>query len=108
MGIAGMAAGLAGAVLGGLDAGDTSGVADRRRGACCSPSMAPLFGLGVGMILRHSSLAISIVLVWALSLENLIQGFAPPTLSRFLPFSAANGLLGIRRPATPTRPSPPP
>ena len=58
--------------------------------------MAPLFGLGIGMIVRHGAAAISIVLVWALVAENLIQGFAPPRLSRLLPFSAANGLLGIQ------------
>ena len=59
-------------------------------------SLAPLFGLGVGMILKHGAMAVSSVLVWALVLENLIRGFAPPTFSRYLPFSAANGLLGIR------------
>jgi ABC-2 type transport system permease protein len=97
MGIAGMTAGFAGAVLGGLDAGDTSGVlASAARGLLLT-SMAPLFGLGVGMILRHGAMAVSFVLVWALVLENLIRGFAPPTLSRFLPFSAAAGLLGIRQ-----------
>ena len=59
--------------------------------------MASLFGLGVGMILKHSAIAISTVLIWALLLENLIRGFAPPTVSRYMPFSAAAGLLGIRQ-----------
>lgn len=36
------------------------------------------------------------VLVWALVLENLVRGFGTPALSRLMPFSAANGLLGIR------------
>ena len=74
MGIAGMAAGLGGAVLGGLDAGDTSGMATTALWGLLLTSMAPLFGLGVGMIVRHSAAAISIVLVWALVAENLIQG----------------------------------
>jgi hypothetical protein len=34
-------------------------------------------------------------LVWAFVLENLFRALAPPTVSRFLPFSAANGLLNI-------------
>jgi hypothetical protein len=96
MGIAGMAAGLGGAVLGGLDAGDTSGMAATALWGLLLTSVAPVFGLGVGLIVRHSSAATSIVLVWALVAENLIRGFAPPTLSRLLPFSAANGLLGIQ------------
>jgi ABC-2 type transport system permease protein len=96
LGIAGMAAGLAGAVLGGLDAGDTSGVAATVLWGVFLTSMAPLFGLGVGLILKHGAMAVSSVLIWALLLENLIRGFASPTFTRYLPFSAANGLLGIR------------
>jgi len=95
MGIAGMVAGFSGAVLGGLDTGETSGMAATALWGLLLTSLAPLFGLGVGMIIRHSSAAVSIVLVWALVLENLFRGFAPPTVSRFLPFSAANGLLDI-------------
>jgi ABC-2 type transport system permease protein len=96
MGIAGMAAGFGGAVLGGLDAGDTSGVAATVVWGLLLTTLAPIVGLGVGMIVRHSPAATSIVLVWALVVENLIRSFAAPTLSRLLPFSAANGLLGIR------------
>ena len=97
MGIAGMAGGFAGAVLGGLDTGDTSSVAATVLWGLFLTSMAALFGLGVGLILKHSAIAISTVLIWALLLENLIRGFAPPTVSRYLPFSAAAGLLGIRQ-----------
>ena len=71
MGIAGMVAGFGGAVLGGLDAGDTSGVAATALWGLLLTAMAPVLGLGVGMIVRHSSAAISIVLVWALVVENL-------------------------------------
>ncbi len=97
MGIVGMTAGFAGAVLGGLDAGDSSGVAATVLWGLFLTSMASLFGLGVGMILKHGAMAVSSVLIWALVLENLIRGFAPPTVSRYLPFSAAAGLLGIRQ-----------
>jgi len=54
-----------------------------------------VFGLGAGMIIRHSSAAISTALVWTLVVENLFRGFASPKISRYLPFSAANGLLEI-------------
>ncbi len=96
MGIAGMAAGFGGAVLGGLDAGDMSGAAATALWGLFLTSLAPVLGLGVGMIVRHSAAAVSTVLVWALVAENIIKGFAPPTVSRFLPFSAATGLLGIK------------
>ena len=97
MGVAGMAAGFAGAVLGGLDTGDTSGVVTTALWGLFLTSMASLLGLGVGMILKHGAMAVSTVLIWALVLENLIRGFAPPTVVRYLPFSAASGLLGIRQ-----------
>jgi hypothetical protein len=95
MGIAGMVAGLGGAVFGGLAAGDTSGMGATAAWGLLLTTMAPVFGLGIGMIIRHSSVAISFVLVWALVVENLIKGFAPAGLSRLMPFSAANGLLDI-------------
>ena len=40
-------------------------------------------------------------LVWAFVLENLFRAFAPPTTTRFLPFSAANGLLDIQTTSDP-------
>jgi hypothetical protein len=96
MGVAGMLAGYAGAVLGGLDTGDASGVPAAVAWGLLLTVMAPLFGLGLGMILQHGSMAVSALAVWAFVLENLIRSFAPPSVSRFLPFSAANGMLGIR------------
>ncbi|MEO5724778.1 MAG: ABC transporter permease [Ilumatobacteraceae bacterium] len=96
MGIAGMAAGLGGAVLGGLKAGDTSGSLATAMWGLLLTALAPMLGLGIGLIIRHGAAAITIVLVWALVAENLIKGFAPATFSRFLPFSAATGLLGIK------------
>ena len=61
--------------------------------------MASLFGLGVGMILKHGAAATSSVLIWALVLENLIRGFAPPTWSRPTRPSAPRAVCsGIRQP----------
>jgi ABC-2 type transport system permease protein len=96
LGAAGMAAGYVGAVLGGLEAGDTSGVPATIGWALLITALAPVFGLGVGIVLRHSALSVSVLLVWAFVLENLIRGFASPSIARFLPFSAVNGLLGTR------------
>jgi ABC-2 type transport system permease protein len=95
MGVLGMVAGFSGAVLGGLEMGDTSGMRVTALWGLLLTTLAPVFGLGAGMIIRHSSAAISTALVWTLVVENLFRGFASPKISRFLPFSAANGLLDI-------------
>jgi ABC-2 type transport system permease protein len=95
MGALGMVAGFSGAVIGGLDMGNTSGMAATALWGLLLTSMAAVFGLGAGMIIRHSAAAISTALVWTLVVENLFRGFASPKVSRFLPFSAANGLLEI-------------
>jgi hypothetical protein len=95
MGALGMVAGFTGAVLGGLAMGDTSGMPATASWGLLLTSLAAVFGLGAGMIIRHSSAAISTALVWTLVVENLVRGFASAQVSRFLPFSAANGLLQI-------------
>ncbi|MCU1504540.1 MAG: hypothetical protein JWM12_3894 [Ilumatobacteraceae bacterium] len=96
MGIIGMAAGLGGAVIGGLEAGDTSGSIATAGWGLLLTTLAPMLGLGIGMIVRHSAGAITGVLVWALVIENIIKGFAPASITRFMPFSAAAGLLNIK------------
>lgn len=95
MGAAGMLAAVSGALLGGLDAGDTSEMPATAISGLMLTSVAAVFGLGVGLIVRHSSAAITMTLVWAFVVENLVRVFAPATVYRFLPFSAANGLLSI-------------
>jgi uncharacterized integral membrane protein len=101
MGVAGMLAGVTGGLLGGLDAGDTSGMPATTTWGLLLTTVAAIFGLGIGMVVRHSSAAISMTLVWAFVIENLFRAFAPPTVSRFLPFSAANGLLSIETTSDP-------
>ena len=95
LGAAGMAASFGGAVLGGLDLGDTSTMTATTIWALVYTSLAAVLGLGVGMIIRHSSGAISGLLVWGLVVENLLTLFVPAQAYRFLPFYAGNGLLGI-------------
>lgn len=96
MGVAGIIAGFASAVASGMDMGDTSGLAVAAAWGLVLTSLAAVLGVGIGMIIRHSSAAVSTALVWTFVLENLIRSMAPAKLSRFLPFSAANGLLSIR------------
>lgn len=101
MGVVGMIAGLSGGVLGGLEAGDTSGMAATAAWGLMLTSVAAVLGLGIGMIVRHSSAAISMTLVWTFVIENLFRSFAPPTVYRFLPFNPPNGLLGIETTSDP-------
>jgi ABC-2 type transport system permease protein len=96
LGATGMAAGFAGAVIGGLDMGDTSGMARTALWAVLYTSLSAVLGLGVGMIVRHSAAAISGLLMWSLVVENLLRSFAPATAARFLPFNAGNALLAIK------------
>jgi ABC-2 type transport system permease protein len=96
MGVLGMAGGLSGTILGGLDRGDTSGMAATALWGLLLTTLAPVLGLGIGMILRHGAAAVSILLVWAFVLENLARALIPADAARFMPFSAANGLLGIQ------------
>ena len=96
MGVVGIIAGLTSAVASGMDMGDTSGLAVAAAWGLVLTSLAAVLGVGIGMIIRHSSAAVSTALVWTFVLENLIRSMAPAKLSRFLPFSAANGLLSIR------------
>lgn len=95
LGAAGMAASVGGAVLGGLELGDASAMAATTLWALLFTGLSALLGLGVGMIVRHSSAAISALLVWGLVVENLLTLFLSEQVSRFLPFVAGNNLLGI-------------
>ena len=95
LGTIGMVTGAAGAALGGLAAGDTSGVAGKVAWALAFTTTASLLGLGVGLVVRHSAAAISGLLVWWLVAENLLLAFLPETVSRFLPFTAGGMLLGV-------------
>ena len=78
MGVAGMIAGLLGGVLGGLDAGDTSGMPATAAWGLMVTTVAAIFGLGIGMIVRHSSAAISMTLVWVFVIENLLRELRTP------------------------------
>ncbi|TCC44827.1 hypothetical protein E0H73_45240 [Kribbella pittospori] len=95
LGAAGMATGFGGALLGGLAMGDTSAMAATALWALLFTALSAMLGLGVGMIVRHSSGAISALLVWGLVVENLLTLFLSEQVSRFLPFVAGNNLLGI-------------
>lgn len=95
LGTAGMVAAATGALIGGLELGDTATAAPTALYALLFTSLAALIGLGIGMIARHSAAAISGLLVWWFVGENLIRAFAPASVSRFLPFDAGYRLLGV-------------
>lgn len=95
LGAAGMTTAAAGALIGGLQIGDTAAAAPTALYALLFTSLAALIGLGIGMIARHSAAAISGLLVWWFVGENLIRAFAPASVSRFLPFDAGYRLLGV-------------
>lgn len=96
MGALGIAGGLAGGVMSGMDTGDMSGAVPGVAWALVLTTLAPVLGLGIGLIVRHAAGAATTVLVWALAVETIVRGMVPATISRLLPFSAAHGLLGTR------------
>lgn len=95
LGAIGLAAGVVGAVLGGLGAGDTGSMVATAGWALLFTCIASVLGLGVGLIVRHSAAAISGLIVWWLVIENLLWAFLPETATRFLPFYAGGALLGV-------------
>jgi ABC-2 type transport system permease protein len=93
IGATGLVAGFGGAVLAGLDAGDTSSLAATISWALLFTTLSAVLGLGVGMIVRNSTAAIGGILVWGFVVENLLNLFLPVEVTRFLPFFAGNKLL---------------
>jgi len=95
MAVAGIAAGFVGALLGGLEIGDTGTMATSTMWAMLYTSLAAVLGVGVGMIVRQSAMAVSGLLVWIFLVEGLLDLFLPVRVSRFLPFLAGNRLIAI-------------
>jgi ABC-2 type transport system permease protein len=93
IGATGLVAGFGGAVLAGLDAGDTSSLAATISWALLFTTLSAVLGLGVGLIVRNSTAAIGGILVWGFVVENLLNLFLPVEIARFLPFFAGNKLL---------------
>src|SRR5688500_5610923 len=93
IGATGLLAGFGGAVLAGLDAGDTSILAATISWALLFTTLSAVLGLGIGMIVRNSTAAIGGILVWGFVVENLLNLFLPVEVARFMPFFAGNKLL---------------
>jgi ABC-2 type transport system permease protein len=93
IGATGLVAGFSGAVLAGLDAGDTSALAATISWALLFTTLSGVLGLGIGMVVRNSTAAIGGLLVWGFVVENLLNLFLPVEVARFLPFFAGNKLL---------------
>ena len=95
LGAAGLAVGIAGAKVAGLRMGDTAAIVETSLWALLYVSLATLLGLGVGMIARNGTAAISGLLVWWLVVESLFTVVVDPRISRFMPFAAGNGLVAF-------------
>lgn len=93
LGAAGLGTGFGGAAIAGIGMGNTSTVAATAGWALLFTSLSAVFGLGIGMILRHSTAAIGGILIWGFVVENLFTVFLPEEVARFLPFIAGNHLL---------------
>ena len=93
LGAAGLAVGFGGAVIAGLEAGDTSSLVGAIGWALLFTTMSGVLGLGIAMIVRNSTAAIGGFLVWGFVLENLFRLFLAEEVARFLPFVAGNHLL---------------
>lgn len=96
MGVLGILGSLVAGFAGGLPRGDFSGAAAGTAWALVLTTLAAVLGLGIGLLVRHSAGAVTATLVYALAVENLVRGMAPVNVSRWLPFHAANRLLGTR------------
>ncbi len=99
LGSTGLIAGLVGASISDIETGDASTILGTSLWATLFVSLAAVLGLGIGMIARNSTVAISGLLVWWLVVENMLNAFIDPRLARFLPFVAGNGLLPLDDPA---------
>lgn len=95
LGVVGMATGFVGALAGGIEVGDTSGVMTTVLWGLLYTVGSALLGLGVGMVVRHSAGAVSGLLVWWLVVESLVVQFAPAEVVRFVPFDTGFRTLGI-------------
>lgn len=62
-------------------------------GALAATAIGGLVGVGIGSLLPNQTLAVTITLIWALTLEALLVGFAPE-VGRWLPGGAASSLSG--------------
>ena len=93
LGAAGVAAGFGGAVIAGLEGGDTSSVATTIGWALLFTTLSAVLGLGISMVVRNSTAAIGGLLVWSFVVENLFRLFLADEIARFLPFVAGNHLL---------------
>lgn len=93
LGVTGMAAGFAGAAIGGAELGGGSHLVTRALWAALYIVLAALIGLGVGMIVRHSAAAIAGLLMWSFVAESLFAPLLPDGVLHLLPFSAGYRLL---------------
>jgi ABC-2 type transport system permease protein len=93
LGAVGLAAGYLGAWITSIPVGDTSAILSTVGWAIGFSTLAAVLGLGIGMITRMSTAAVSGLLVWWLVVENLVSLFLAERFVRFMPFTAGNNMI---------------
>lgn len=96
--VAGIIAGIAGASVSGLPIGSTSAIAADVPWAMGYTVLAALLGLGVGLLVRSTAVAIAGVMIWGYVIEMLLTLFLPVEIARFLPFLAGDRMLDVPSP----------
>lgn len=93
--LVGQIGGIVGGLVAGTPTGDVSAIATGMAWSTAYVALTAVLGLGVGMIVRHGTAAISGLLVWWLVVENLVVALAPARVARLLPFVAGNAMVGV-------------
>jgi ABC-2 type transport system permease protein len=58
-------------------------------------AIGPALGAAVGAIIRSTALAVTLVLVWPLVIEQTLASLLPKTISKHLPFQAAQAAVQL-------------
>ncbi len=63
-------------------------------GALAATALSALAGVGIGALVRNQTVAVTVTLIWILTIESLLVGFVPE-IGRWLPGGAASALTGV-------------
>jgi hypothetical protein len=98
LGVTAVIAGIGGASMSGIPIGSAGAIATGVLWALGYTVLAALLGLGVGVLVRSSAIAIAGVLIWGFMIEMLLTLFLPVEIARFLPFLAGDRMLAVPSP----------
>lgn len=95
LGAISMSAGALGGVVAGLESGETTSMAATFAWTLGFNAIAAGLGLGLGMIVRSSAVAITGLLAWWFVIESILMALLPESSSRFLPYVAGFRMMGV-------------